>query len=94
MEALAASGGTLLIVAGYMIVRRFRASSCHSDSGCCQFDSPAIELAKKQTERLDDHAGQLAEILIMLRGELHQENQSDQKESEISIQKVTTTSTV
>ena len=53
MEALAASGATLLIVAGYALIKRFRRSRCHSNSGCMECDSPGIELQKQQSERLD-----------------------------------------
>ena len=53
MEALLASLGTLLVVAGYMIVKRLSRSNCAVDSNCLKCESPAIELAKKQTERLD-----------------------------------------
>ena len=66
MEALAASAGTMAIVAGYMIIKRCRSSTCHADSGCCEITSPALELAKKQTERLEMHDLKLEEILIML----------------------------
>jgi len=59
MEALAASGATLLIVVGYALIKRFRRTRCHSDSGCMECDSPAVELQKKNTERLD----QIFEIL-------------------------------
>ena len=54
MEALLASLGTLLVVAGYMIVKRLARSNCAVDSNCLKCESPAIELAKKQTERLDE----------------------------------------
>ena len=53
-EGLIASLGTLLVVAGYMLVKRMSRSNCAVDSGCLQCDSPAIELQKKQTERLDE----------------------------------------
>ena len=69
MEALAASAGTLAVVAGYVLVKRFRRSTCHSNSGCCEFNSPALELARQQTERLDKQHGKLEEIIIMLRKE-------------------------
>ena len=59
MEALAASGATLLIVAGYALIKRFSRTHCHSDSGCMECDSPAVELQKQQTERID----QIFEIL-------------------------------
>ena len=53
MEALAASGATLLIVAGYALIKRFSRTHCHTDSGCMECDSPAVELQKQQTERID-----------------------------------------
>ena len=53
MEALAASGATLLIVAGYALIKRLRRSHCHTNSGCMECDSPGIELQKKQTQRID-----------------------------------------
>ena len=91
MEALAASGGTLLIVAGYMIIKRCKASSCHADSGCCEINSPALEIAKQQTERLEKHDVKLEEILIMLKGQLPQELPSL---SAVGADAVTTTSVV
>ena len=54
MEAFLASLGTLFVVAGYMVVKRMRASSCSVDNGCLQCESPAIELQKQQTERIDE----------------------------------------
>ena len=67
MEALAASGGTLLIVLGYVVVKRCRNSTCESDSGCCHIKSPALEIAKQTTERLDTQQVKLNEILVMLK---------------------------
>ena len=54
MEALVVSLGTLLVVAGYMVVKRMARSNCAVDSGCLQCESPAVEMQKKQTERLDE----------------------------------------
>ena len=54
MEALIAGGGTLLVVFGYMLVKKISKSRCAMDSGCLTCESPAIELAKKHTERLDN----------------------------------------
>ena len=72
MEALAASGGTLLVVIGYVVVKRCRSSTCHADSGCCEITSPALEIAKQQTERLEKHDLKLEEILVMLKDQLPQ----------------------
>jgi len=69
MEAFAASAGTLAIVIGYVIVKRCRRSECQADSGCFKITSPALELAKQQTERLEKQDLQLKQILIMLAGE-------------------------
>jgi hypothetical protein len=93
MEALAASGGTLLIVVGYVIVKRCRLSTCHADSGCCEIMSPALEIAKQQTDRLEKHDSKLEEILIMLRagGQLPQDLLSKSEDEE---KKAPTTSTV
>ena len=54
--ALIAGLGTLLVVAGYMVVKKFGRSRCAVDhcSGCLTCESPAVELQKKQTERLDE----------------------------------------
>ena len=54
MEALIAGGGTLLVVFGYMLVKKISRSRCAVDSGCITCESPAVELQKKTTERLDD----------------------------------------
>ena len=69
MEAVVGGSGTaLLLLAGYALLKRFKNSSCHSDSGCLECDSPAIELAREQTERLDEQSGQLKQIMSMLKG--------------------------
>ena len=54
MEALIAGGGTLLVVFGYMLVKKIARSRCAVDSGCITCESPAVELQKKTTDRLDD----------------------------------------
>ena len=69
MEALLASLGTLLVVAGYMLVKRLARSRCQVDSGCMQCDSPAVELAKKHTERLDE----IFEMIKQVRPELRED---------------------
>ena len=52
-SALLGSLGTLGIFAGYALVKRFSRSNCHGNSGCLECDSPAIEMQKQQTERID-----------------------------------------
>ena len=54
MEALIAASGSLLVVCGYMLIKKISRSRCAVDSGCVECESPAVELQKKQTERLDD----------------------------------------
>ena len=56
MEALFASAGTLAIVCGYMLVKRLARSKCVIEkcSGCFSCESSAVDLVKKQTERLDE----------------------------------------
>jgi hypothetical protein len=68
MEALFASLGTLLVVAGYMLVKRMARSNCAINSGCLKCTSPAIELAKKQTERLDEIWDKLKQVHPELQG--------------------------
>ena len=55
IEALIAGLGSLLVVAGYMLVKKFARSRCAIDhcSGCFTCESPEVELQKKHTERLD-----------------------------------------
>ena len=67
MEVIGASAGTLLVVAGYALVKRFQRSNCKSKTGCCEIDSPAVELAKQQTERLESQSEQLKNIMKLLR---------------------------
>ena len=43
-----------MVVLGYMIVKKISRSRCAVDSGCITCESPAVELQKKTTERLDD----------------------------------------
>ena len=55
IEALIAGLGSLLVVAGYMLVKKFARSRCAIDhcSGCFTCESPEVALQKKHTERLD-----------------------------------------
>ena len=94
MEAFAASAGTLAIVVGYVIVKRCKNSDCQADSGCFKITSPALELAKQQTERLKEQDLKLEQILVMLGAEKGQELLASLKEDQIEEKKVTTTTTV
>jgi hypothetical protein len=94
MEAIAASAGTLAIVIGYVIVKRCRNSECQADSGCFKITSPALELAKKHTERLEKQDFKLEQILIMLAGDNGPELLTSLKEGPVEESKVTTTSIV
>ena len=67
MEALLISLGTLLVVAGYMIVKRMARSNCAINSGCLQCDSPAVELAKQHTELAKKHTERLDELFEMIK---------------------------
>ena len=51
--ALASAGGTLAVALGYVLLKRCRRSNCRSHTQFCDCDSPAVELAKQQTERLE-----------------------------------------
>jgi len=63
MEAgLIATLGSVGVLFGYMVVKKLSRSRCHSDSGCIQCDSPAVELAKENTKRLDN----IAELIMQL----------------------------
>mgnify|MGYP000380245734 CR=1 FL=1 len=53
MEAVLAGAGTLAVVFGYMIIKKIAKSRCAVDSGCLTCESPAVEMAKQHTERLD-----------------------------------------
>jgi hypothetical protein len=81
MEAVAGGGAALLILAGYAILKRFRRSNCHSTTGFCECDSPAIELAREVTVRIDQQEEQLKQLIHMLQGQapptsLHEEEGS------------------
>ena len=94
MEALAASAGTLAIVIGYVVVKRCRSSECQADSGCFKITSPALELAKQQTERLEKQDFKLEQILVMLAGDKGPELLAALKANPAEEKKATTTSTV
>ena len=94
MEALAASAGTLGIVIGYVIVKRCRSSECTADSGCFKISSPALEIAKKQTERLEKQDFKLEQILLMLAREKGQGFPNDLKSDPDEDKRGATTSTV
>ena len=51
--ALYSAGGTLAVALGYIILKRCRNSNCVSHTKFCDCESPAVELQKKQTERLE-----------------------------------------
>ena len=67
MEVFLASLGTLGIVAGYALVKRFSRSNCHSDSGCLQCESPAVELHKANTVRLEEQKDKLDELFEIIK---------------------------
>ena len=56
MQAIIAGAGALTVLFGYMVVKKVARSKCVVEkcSGCLSCESPAVQLAKKQTERLDD----------------------------------------
>ena len=53
-EVLVSGLVSLAVVAGYMLVKRFRRSKCACDALGCKIDSPAdvVELQRKETDRL------------------------------------------
>ena len=51
--ALMSGLGTLVIAIGYIVVKRFSRSNCASHTACCECESPAVTLARENTERLD-----------------------------------------
>jgi hypothetical protein len=60
--------GTLAVGLAYVIIKRLKTSTCHSESGCLQCDSPSIEeLHKQTTERVDKHEDELKTLFDMLR---------------------------
>ena len=85
MEALFASAGTLGIVCGYMIVKRLARSTCVIEkcSGCFSCESSAIELVKKQTERLD-------ELYVMVKQIAHPEDRDPPSPVRIAVDNPTT----
>ena len=78
MEAFLASAGTLVIVLGYTLVKRLRRSNCHSDSGCLECDSPAIEMHKENTSRLQQQSDKINELYDIIKKQApHQESLDD-----------------
>ena len=51
--ALYSGAGTLVVGLSYIILKRCRNSNCVSHTRFCDCESPAVELQKKQTERLE-----------------------------------------
>ena len=56
MEAIIAAVGTAGVVFAYVIIKKIARSKCVVEkcSGCLSCESPAVELAKKQTERIEE----------------------------------------
>ena len=61
-SGLVAALGSVGVLLGYVVVKKLSRSRCHSDSGCIQCDSPAVELAKENTKRLDNIAELIAQL--------------------------------
>ena len=51
---LLSAGGTLLVMLGYVIIKRLRRSRCSSHTSCCDCESPELKLQKEQTIRIDE----------------------------------------
>ena len=51
--ALYSGAGTLVVALSYVMIKRLARSNCSSHTTCCECESPAVELAKKQTERIE-----------------------------------------
>jgi hypothetical protein len=55
VTAMILSGlGTLLVMLGYVIVKRLRQSRCSSHTSCCDCESPELKLQKEHTLRIDE----------------------------------------
>ena len=51
---LLSTGGTLLVMLGYVIIKRLRTSRCSSHTKCCDCESPELKLQREQTIRIDE----------------------------------------
>ena len=51
--ALYSGLGTIIVGLGYVVIKRFSNSNCQSHTSFCDCDSPAVEMQKQTTERLD-----------------------------------------
>ena len=51
---LLSAAGTLVAGLSYVLVKRFARSNCHTHTSLCDCDSPAVEMQKKQTERMTE----------------------------------------
>ena len=67
MEVFLASVGTLAVVLGYTLVKRLRRSNCRGTSGCLECDSPAIELHKENTSRLQEQSQKIDELYEIIK---------------------------
>ena len=71
--ALYSGAGTLIVALSYVMIKRLARSNCSSHTKCCDCESPAVELAKKQTERIEH----LIEIIKADQQRLEAPGQSD-----------------
>jgi len=42
------------VLFGYVIVKKIARSHCHSDSGCIECDTPAVEVQRENTTRIEN----------------------------------------
>jgi hypothetical protein len=59
---IVAALGSVVVLLGYAIIKKISRSRCHSDSGCIQCDTPAIDIARENTKRLDS----IADLIMQL----------------------------
>ena len=54
LVALYSALGSLVVALGYVLVKRLSRSNCESHTDCCECSSPALELQKEHTGRLEN----------------------------------------
>ena len=87
MEAVAGGGVALLVLSGYALLKRFRRSTCHSTNSCCEIDSPADEIQRAQTERIDKQEEKLTQIMTILEQKMKQDDSETYESNSVRLEK-------
>jgi len=54
------------VLLGYVIVKKISRSHCHSDSGCIECDTPAVEVQRENTTRIEKTEDLLKQLMLKI----------------------------